>query len=212
MAAREVLRKLLVPFGGKPRWDLPGRREGDRIVVLVRHGEAAAGWGDDLDPGLSPAGRAQAEEMARALAPTGPLEIVASPLARTRQTAEPLAARWEVEPRIDRRVGEIVAPAGVEGLEGRAEWLRAAMAARWPHLGPEHQAWREQVLECLRAMVSDAVVVTHFIAINVAVGEATGDDRVVCFAPDHCSRTVVRLRGDEVQLLRLGDTAATEVR
>ena len=34
-------------------------------LTLVRHGRAAAGWGDDLDPGLDDLGRAQAESVAK---------------------------------------------------------------------------------------------------------------------------------------------------
>ena len=33
-------------------------------LILVRHGRAAGGWDDDLDPGLDDLGRAQAEAMA----------------------------------------------------------------------------------------------------------------------------------------------------
>ena len=77
-------------------------------ITLVRHGQAAAGWGDDLDPGLSPVGRSQAEATADALASIGPQPIVCSPLRRCRETSAPLAARWAVESVIDAGVGEIV--------------------------------------------------------------------------------------------------------
>src|SRR5439155_21590840 len=92
----------------------------DRVsrIYLVRHGKAAAGWGAHLDPGLDDAGRAQAEEMAKALAPSGPLPLVASPLRRTRETAAALERRWAVAARIEPRVGEIPSPA--EDLVGRA--------------------------------------------------------------------------------------------
>ena len=56
-------------------------------LVLVRHGRPAAGWDADPDPGLDPEGVAQAERMAAALAPSGPLPIVVSPKRRTRETA-----------------------------------------------------------------------------------------------------------------------------
>ncbi|WRZ93230.1 bifunctional RNase H/acid phosphatase [Streptomyces sp. NBC_01007] len=68
--------------------------------VLLRHGETAltpqkrfSGSGGS-DPSLSDAGREQAERVAAALAARGTIQaIVASPLARTRQTAEAVAAR-----------------------------------------------------------------------------------------------------------------------
>ena len=45
-------------------------------LYLVRHGHAAAGWGDHPDPGLDALGRAEAEAMAERLAPLGPLPLV----------------------------------------------------------------------------------------------------------------------------------------
>ncbi len=62
-------------------------------ITMVRHGQAAAGFSDDLDPGLSALGREQADAAAAALAPIGPQPIIASPLRRCRETAAPLAAR-----------------------------------------------------------------------------------------------------------------------
>jgi broad specificity phosphatase PhoE len=53
------------------------------------------------------------------------------------------------------------------------------------------------------------VVVTHFVAINVAVGHASGDDRVVCFVPDNCSRTVLDADGDRLTVVELGEQVAS---
>ena len=52
---------------------------------------------------------------------------------------------------------------------------------------------RSRVAGRFAQLRADTVVVTHFLAINAVVGAATGDDRVVCFAPAHCSRTTVEL-------------------
>ncbi|MGW5762196.1 histidine phosphatase family protein, partial [Streptomyces tendae] len=68
--------------------------------VLLRHGETPltpqkrfSGSGGS-DPSLSPVGREQAERVAESLARRGTIEaIVASPLARTRETAGIVAAR-----------------------------------------------------------------------------------------------------------------------
>ena len=181
-------------------------------ITMVRHGQAAAGWGDDLDPGLSELGRQQAEATAAALASLGPQPIVSSPLRRCRETAAPLAARWDVEPVIDAGVGEIVSPDDAAGLEARSAWLRGVMAGRWADLGAQHAAWRDAVLDRLAALAEDTVVHSHFIAINVAVGAALGDDRVVCFAPDNCSWTVLDVDGRDITVVELGRQAVTEVR
>lgn len=179
---------------------------------MVRHGQAAAGFSDDLDPGLSELGRAQADAAADALASIGPQPIIASPLRRCRETAAALVARWGIEPVIDAAVGEIVSPAGHAGLEARGAWLRTAMQGRWSELGPEHHAWRQAVIDRIRVLDADTVVHSHFIAINVVVGAAMADDRVVCFAPDNCSWTVLDVQPDKIEIVELGRQATTEVR
>ena len=178
-------------------------------VVLVRHGRPTAGWGDDPDPGLSPHGIAQAEAMADALGSVGPLPVLVSPLRRTRETAAPLAQRWGIGAQIEPAVGELCAPPRPQ--PDSRSWLRATMASRWPELAPDLDAFRARVLDRFLAIDGDCVVVTHFLAINVAVGAATGDDRVVTFAPDHCSRTVIELRDRALHLVELGASLATDV-
>jgi broad specificity phosphatase PhoE len=58
----------------------------------------------------------------------------------------------------------------------------------------------------------DCVVFSHFIAINAAVGHATGDDRVVSFRPDNCSITIMETGINTLTLLERGVEAITEVR
>lgn len=179
---------------------------------MVRHGQAAAGFSDDLDPGLSDLGRQQAAAAAAALESIGPQPIVCSPLRRCRETADALATRWGVTPTVDPAVGEIVSPSDAAGLEARGAWLRQAMQGTWSGLGAEHHAWRRSVLDAVSALDVDTVVHSHFVAINVVVGQAMGDDRVVCFAPDNCSWTVLDVDGDKIEIVELGRQATTEVR
>ena len=74
-------------------------------ITMVRHGQAAAGFGEDHDPGLSPLGRQQAAAAADAVESLGPLPILCSPLRRCRETAQALADRWGVTPTVDAAVG-----------------------------------------------------------------------------------------------------------
>jgi broad specificity phosphatase PhoE len=179
-------------------------------LVLVRHGRASAGWDDHPDPGLDGAGRAQAVAVADALAPTGARAIVTSPLRRCRETAAPLAARWAVEPVVDEAVAEIPSPEGYP-LDNRAAWLLAAMAGTWSQLGERYTTWRDGVAERLLRVDVDTVVFSHLIAINVAIGAALGDDRLVIRRLDNCSRTVVDTDGDRLTLVETGPEAATTV-
>jgi len=178
-------------------------------IYLIRHGKAAAAWDADRDPGLDDQGRAQAADAALRLAPRGPLPLVSSPLRRTRETAAAFERCWGAPARIEPRVAEIPSP--TDELPGRAEWLRGVMQGRWSDLDDSLRRWRRDVAAALQAIAADTVVVSHFIAINVAVGHALGDDRVVCFRPDNCSCTVLDYSAGRFSVAELGAEAATRV-
>lgn len=175
----------------------------------MRHGEAAAGWGDHADPGLSEPGHQQAEALARRLAPLGPMPIRASPLRRCRETARPLAARWDTQPILDDQVGEIVAP--TDDLEQRPIWLRKVLQSRWSDLTDRDRRWRDDVIAHLGGFTADTVVFTHFVLANVALGHAIGDDRVVCFRPAHCSITILDVDGGTIHVAGRGEEMASHV-
>jgi broad specificity phosphatase PhoE len=178
-------------------------------LYLVRHGRAAAGWGDDLDPGLDDVGVGQAESAAATLSPLGPLKMIVSPLRRTRETAAPLERAWGVTAAVDPRVGEIESP-GLD-LAQRGEWLRGVMGSRWADLDQRLQEWRQRVVDALGEATEDTVVVTHFIAINVAVGVANGEDRVVHMTPDNASITILDNSGGRLSVVEVGGQAQTQV-
>jgi broad specificity phosphatase PhoE len=179
------------------------------ILYLVRHGRAAAAWDADSDPGLDVQGREQAQAVAHALAPQGPLDLIVSPMARTRETAEPLARRWQLDPRIDARVTEIPSP--MDDLAARGAWLKEIAGRSWPELDASLQHWRTELLAALIGVRQDAVVVTHFMAINAAVGHAVGDHRVVHFRPAYFSVTILRNDGSRLSVVQLGAESETRV-
>jgi broad specificity phosphatase PhoE len=178
-------------------------------LILVRHARAAAGWDADVDPGLDDVGRAQAQAMARTLVPRGPFPIVVSPLRRTRETAAALERAWDAVAVVDPAVGEVPSP--VDDLAARTAWLRGVLEGAWRDQDAWLQRWRDDVISTLLALERDTVVVTHFVAINVAVGAATGDDRVVSFHADHCSQTVLQTGGGRLRVLQLGASAPSRV-
>ena len=175
-------------------------------IHLVRHGQAAAGFGTHRDPGLSELGRSQAEAVADMLAPLGPLAVFSSPLARAYETAQPLAARWQVEITLEPRVAEIPSPS--DHLEARSAWLREAMQGTWRDLGALHVTWRNEVVRCLLEAEADCVMFSHYVAINAAVGAAQHDDRLLRFSPDNCSVTTLDNSHGALTVVSLGRTAA----
>lgn len=180
-------------------------------LYLVRHGRAAAGWDTDPDPGLDDLGQRQAREVAERLAALGPLAVVSSPLRRCRETSAPLSQRWGTEAVIEPAVAEIPSPAG-HTMQTRVDWLRAAMQGNWADLGTTYTGFRDGVVSALCGLPVDTVVFSHFIAINAAIGAATGDDRLVIRSLDNCSVTVMEAGSAGLVLVEGGHEADTLIR
>ena len=182
-------------------------------LYLVRHGQAAAGFAQARDPGLDAVGLDQARQMAAALAPIGPLALVVSPLRRTRETAAALERAWSTGGRIEPRVAEVAMPGDgpADPPVERGVWIRRLLQGTWSAQSAALQAWRADVLAASVALAEDSVVVSHFVAINVAIGAANGDDRVTAFRPDNCAITVLDCRDGALELVELGREQQTRV-
>lgn len=178
-------------------------------IRIVRHGEALAGFGAHKDPGLSELGIAQAKNTARALASLVPQSILTSPLRRARETAEELALLWQQEPQVDERFAEVPTP--IEDLVDRASWLATIMRGTWQQLPIELKVWRNTMIETAIALPNDLIVFSHYVAINILVGAATGRDELISFRPDNASITVFSNDGGQLKLLSLGEQASTKV-
>jgi probable phosphoglycerate mutase len=164
------------------------------VLIVVRHGRTAANASGlllgRLDPGLDPVGETQAEALGAALGAGSIQRVISSPLARTRRTAETIAAaagglavdlddRW-----LELDYGE---------LDGTP--LGDVPAAIWTswRADPDFAPPGGESLRSLRARVDaacaellagpagggDVVVVTHVSPIKAALGWALGaDDQV----------------------------------
>lgn len=184
-------------------------------LVLVRHGQPTANWSDGPgDAGLDAVGHEQARIMARSLDSFGPASLVTSPLRRTRETAAALEAHRGLVARVEPSVAEIASPAALKTDAGaRADWLAAVMAGRWDAAGLDDsvRAWRNAVVAALVGLLNDTIVVTHYVAINVAVGAATADHRVSPVSPAHCSAHHFEVVAGRLRLVTLGAQGATPV-
>lgn len=179
-------------------------------LYLIRHGEAAAKWTEADDPGLSARGHAQAQEAAATLAALPPVAVKSSPLMRARQTAAPLSARWRADVEIIPAVAEIPSP-GIAFAE-RQKWLLKIMAGGWGEAGEALGRWRRELVETLTCQSEDSAIFSHFVAINAAVGAATGGDAVISFRPDNASITILETDGARLFLVERGREAATMIR
>ncbi|WP_224283704.1 bifunctional RNase H/acid phosphatase [Streptomyces sp. LS1784] len=113
-ASRAVAEPPLETAAPKAGWAAPADLGTPTTFVLLRHGETPltpekrfSGSGGS-DPELSDKGRWQAERAAEALAARGSVQaVVASPMRRTRQTAEAVAARLGLEVRYEDGLREV---------------------------------------------------------------------------------------------------------
>jgi broad specificity phosphatase PhoE len=185
-------------------------------VYMIRHGRAAAGWGDqgaDPDPGLDAVGRTQADAACAALMGMAqpPTLVLTSPLRRSRETASPLAAALGLEALVEPRVAEIPTPKAVLAAD-RTEWLRNAFSGTWAGIDGDldYLAWRDAVAAAVIAHPG-AAIFSHFVAINAAVSAALGRPEVRVVQPDNGSITVFETDGTALVLVQDGLQAETRV-
>ena len=176
-------------------------------LYLIRHGLAAAGL-DDLDPGLAPLGHEQAAITARSLGGATPSRLVVSPLRRTRETADPIAEAFGLEPEIRQEVAEVFDPS-VPPQERKAI-IGPFMDGHWSNQNETLQDWRSRVIATLLALGEDGgdvIVVSHYIAICAGIGEAIRNDRVVPVKLGNCSITKLDVVNGKLTLGTAGSTA-----
>jgi probable phosphoglycerate mutase len=179
-------------------------------LILVRHGRPDEGdTATPNDPPLNAEGRRQAWTVAKLLAGEGVTRIVASPMLRARQTAEPLAERlgFDIETiegwaEADRRAHRYRSTETLraEGGEAWARFLEDPIR----YLGADPAEFRAGVIDALTATSKGGdrgariAVFTHGLPINVVLSHALGLDRVTHFLASYGSVTRLRRREDGV--------------
>jgi alpha-ribazole phosphatase len=177
-------------------------------LVLVRHAapsdEARGRCYGSLDVGLSALGRAQAAELARALAGSEHDAVVSSPRLRATETARPLARALGLEVRVDDRLREI----DFGELEGRTyeeiersqpelfrAWMETPTSVRFPG-GESYADLRGRTVAALdeaRRAHASTLVVTHggVIRAGLAAWLELPDHAVFRIDQRYCGVTVV---------------------
>ena len=180
-------------------------------IFLVRHGEAAASWGQSLDPGLSELGHEQARNAAhtlRQLLAGAEPALISSPLSRALETAAPLADELGLSVQVNEAFREIQSPVP---LAERQTWLRQFMQERWDQQPDTLHAWRDRPRRELLALQAPAVIFSHFLVINAVVGQIQGAEATLCCWPDNGSITHLRSTENGLELVALGEQMKTIV-
>jgi len=86
------------------------------------------------------------------------------------------------------------------------------MQGTWTELGGRYAAFRDGVVARLLACDEDTVIFSHFVAINVAIGAALGDDHVLIRRLDNCSVTTIDVHAGKLVLVEGGHEADTLIR
>ncbi len=151
-------------------------------IWLVRHGEAAAGFSEDIDPALSELGQTQASAAARELAEQVPVgaALLTSPKRRAIQTGEPFALRRGVALQVEPRFIELPSPGE---SEARKSWLQEVLQGTWSSLPESVQQWRSEIVTTVQALRTPSVIFTHFLVINAVAAHVSDDDAVVQCLP-----------------------------
>lgn len=177
-------------------------------IILVRHGRPdETDTARPNDPPLNADGWRQAHAVATLLAPEGITRIVASPLIRARQTAEPLVRHTGLTADIvegwaeaDRRQSRYRSTETLRA-QGGEEWQRFL---RDPirYLGADPEEFRAAVMAAFSEISRErdpkarVVVFTHGLPINMVLSQALGLDGIIHFLPGYGSVTRLRARGD----------------
>ena len=171
---------------------------------LIRHGRAvSASAGGDEDSGLSLIGVKEALAVPALFVGDRPERLLVSPLRRTRETALPLVAAFGLEREIEPAYGELPWRDG-QTVIARAEELKRELAGSWKELDAARRSWREKLIRKALSETGDIAIVTHFVAINVLVGLAMDDDRIVVTRPANASLTEIAVEGARLRIVRLG--------
>jgi len=205
------------------------RPPGATEVFLVRHGESEPAVAGEVfplvdghgDPALAPEGREQAERVADRLESQGVDAIYVTTLRRTGETAAPLAARLDLERRVEPDLGVLFVGDWVGGefrhrvAEGHPAAVRMALEERWDAIpGAEPtEDFRARVRAGLERVVSAhpdqrVVVVSHGGVIGELVRQAVEGNRPFAFVgADNGSISHLVVSHDRWVVRRFNDTA-----
>jgi probable phosphoglycerate mutase len=179
-------------------------------IILIRHGEASAGWSVHPDPGLSESGREQAAETGKSLIEEiSSYQLVSSPKKRAIETMEVMIEKKECSFQLDSRFIEI--PSNNIHADKKRDWLINIFTTPIKELPEAVKEWRNNLISWLEDIEDNFIVTTHFMVINALISYLTSNNKISYFHPDYASRTEIFIKNGEMTKLVLGDDKKTEI-
>jgi broad specificity phosphatase PhoE len=183
-------------------------------LLLIRHGRPDTGISD---PKLSETGRAQATALGTFLERAGIRAILASPLRRAVETAEPTAKALGLEIRLVDGLAEAdrYSPhyQSIEELRRSPEQWANFLADPICFLGGNAATFKHDVVGAIDLALSSGgdgkvALFTHGLPINIVLSHALGLAKITHFAPHYCS--ITRIGGnstDDLTVISVNETA-----
>lgn len=180
-------------------------------ILLIRHGEASASWGDHADPGLSNSGKAQAENLINELKndDLNEFKFITSPKLRAIETAQPLAINYKKEVTIRNEFSEIPSDGIVN--KDKQNWLKDIMTMDINHLPKEVKNWLSKIMDSIHSIEEDVIIFSHFMVINSVVASLLKESKLLYFYPDYTSCTRLMIKENKIIEISLGDTKKTRI-
>ena len=179
-------------------------------IILVRHGEASAGWSIHPDPGLSELGFEQAAKAGKSLIEKiSSYNLLSSPKKRAIETMEMMIGEKECSFQLDSRFIEI--PSENVNADEKRDWLIKIFTTPIKELPEAINEWRNSLIGWLNEIEGNFIVTTHFMVINTLVSYITSKDKISYFHPDYASITEIFIKNGEMTKLVLGDNKKTVI-
>ena len=179
-------------------------------IILVRHGEASAGWATHPDPGLSKKGQLQAKITGDDLIDKiSCYQLCSSPKKRALETMEIInhENRYPVE--VNSHFIEI--PSDNIDKNKKNDWLGYIFTCPIGELPSAVKEWRDNLVRWLQNAEGNYIITTHFMVINALVSYIFDNDVISYFQPNYASRTEIFIKNEELVQLILGDDKKTVI-
>ncbi len=189
-------------------------------VLLIRHGLPERIVGEaPVDPSLTPLGHRQAAALAAWLAAEPPDALASSPMARAHQTAQPLAARFDLQHTVDDDLAELDRGAAayipLEEIRGtdHPHWQQLVEDWVGPSGAERRATFQATVVAAIERAIAGAearrlAVVCHGGVINAYLAHVLQLDRMLFFEPAYTSISRVRASRDgRRQLVSINEAA-----
>ena len=171
-------------------------------IIVARHAQPE--MANDLPQAnwsLSRYGRNQADHLASRLQEFAPLNVLAGPSTRSRETAEFAAKQLGKSVKIDPRFGDVPAPKGTDFESWLWQIFSFEKPVRWSQVDANLNKWRNDNLEALRDLKEPSVVFTQFTNINAILSAALRLDVTAVCHPGFASITEIAVVNGDIRLV-----------